>query len=124
MIKFLDFTLLFLYCLLIYLLSDQPSLPAPMWFPLQDKVYHALAYFIMAILAWRPAASIFSSTRNRAIGAIVFCSLYAISDEWHQAFVPNRCSDFGDWLADTVGATLAVWVLIRFKMFPKYLLKG
>jgi len=51
MIKSLDFTLLFLYCLFIYWLSDQPTLPVPNLFSFQDKIFHAGAYFIMGVLA-------------------------------------------------------------------------
>ena len=47
--------------------------------------------------------------------AFVIVALYAISDEYHQSFVPGRYADFLDWLADMVGATLAwVW-LVRLK---------
>ena len=55
MIKILDFTLLLFYCLFIYWLSDQSSLKTPFdfGFDLQDKLYHAGAYFIMGLLAWR-----------------------------------------------------------------------
>jgi len=33
-------------------------------------------------------------------------SLYGVSDEVHQAFVPFRDSNWHDWLADTLGATI------------------
>lgn len=29
--------------------------------------------------------------------------LYALSDEWHQMYVPGRSPDLADWLADAVG---------------------
>lgn len=45
---------------------------------------------------------------------ILFCSLYGISDEWHQSFVVGRSSDVLDWLADTSGAVLASFLLMRF----------
>jgi hypothetical protein len=55
MIKILDFTLLLFYCLFIYWLSDQASLQKPFdfGFEYQDKLYHAGAYSIMGLLAWR-----------------------------------------------------------------------
>lgn len=109
MIKILDFTLLFLYCLFIYWLSDQPSLPAPMWFALQDKIYHAGAYFIMGILAWRSFKYLPYRPLIIAGLSITFCSLYGISDEWHQSFVEGRFPGIADWLADTSGAGLAVF---------------
>lgn len=95
----------------IYWLSDQPSLPAPMWFAGQDKLYHAGAYFILALLAWDNFRRHLKRPIILAAAVIVFSSLYGLSDEWHQAFVPGRSSDVFDWLADTLGASLAVMCL-------------
>lgn len=39
---------------------------------------------------------------------IFFCILYAISDEFHQAFVPGRYASSLDVLMDGVGSVLAV----------------
>lgn len=36
--------------------------------------------------------------------ATVLASLYAVSDEFHQSFVPMRTPDVLDWLVDTIGA--------------------
>ena len=99
MIKILDFTLLLFYCLFIYWLSDQSSLKTPIdfGFDLQDKLYHAGAYFIMGLLAWRSFKHWVSSPIILALLSIAFCSLYGISDEWHQSFVVGRESDIADW---------------------------
>jgi VanZ family protein len=107
----LNFLGLFLYCLLIYWLSDQPALPMPMVFSFQDKIQHLIAYFIMAMLAWRSFQSMVGSTRMLALASVVFCSLYGVSDEWHQSFVPGRDVSALDWIADTLGAILAVFLL-------------
>jgi VanZ family protein len=109
MIKSLDLTLLLTYCLFIYWLSDQPSLPAPMWFDHQDKVYHSGAYFVMGLLAWRSFKPWFSSPFILALVSIAFCSIYGLSDEWHQSFIVGRESDILDWAADSSGAGLAVF---------------
>lgn len=114
MLKILDFTLLFLYCLFIYWLSDQPSLPVPKLFSAQDKILHAGAYFIMGVLAWRSFKHLLSRSIILALLSITFCSLYGISDEWHQSFVEGRYSDITDWIADTSGAGLAVFLPYRF----------
>jgi VanZ family protein len=107
--KFSDFSLLFLYCLFIYRLSDQPTLPLPLWFAHQDKIHHAGAYFIMGLLAWRSFKPLFGVPIVLALFSITFCSLYGLSDEWHQSFVKCRDSDATDWIADTGGAGLAVF---------------
>jgi VanZ family protein len=123
MIKLFDFTSLFLYCLLIYWLSDQPSLPTPKWFEHQDKLHHAGAYFMMGLLAWRCCKQLFSSTIILALVSLSFCSLYGISDEWHQSFVAGRTADIADWAADTVGAGLATLLLYKLRKQPPVQLK-
>jgi len=99
------------YCGLIYWLSDQSQLPVPFVFDMQDKLIHAVAYAMMALLFWQ-------AWRGRlpglwlAVFAVVFCSLFGVTDEWHQSFVPGRDASFFDWLADTLGAfllTIAVY---------------
>lgn len=109
-----DITLLTGYCGLIYWLSDQPSIPVPMWFEHQDKLHHAGAYFILGGLTWRSLRHFIAKPRLLAAISLIFCSLYAVSDEWHQSFVEGRTSDIYDWLADTIGAGIALIVLLKF----------
>ncbi|MEQ1528561.1 MAG: VanZ family protein [Methylococcales bacterium] len=111
MIKTLDFLALASYCLFIYWLSDQPHLPAPMWFSNQDKLHHFGAYFVMAVLAWRYFKHFQRQVVLLPLATLSFCSLYGLSDEWHQSFIIGRQSDAMDWLADTIGAGLALLVL-------------
>jgi len=101
MIKILDFTLLLFYCLFIYWLSDQSSLPAPLWFDYQDKLITP-GLFYYGLLAWRSFKHLVRSPIILALLSIAFCSLYGLSDEWHQSFVVGRESDSADWVADTM----------------------
>jgi len=119
MVKFFDITALIFYCALIYWLSDQPSLPLPMIFTFQDKFEHFSAYFIMGILAWRSFRHIVKPALILAIVSLVFCSLHGIADEWHQSFVEGRSPDVLDWVADTLGASVAMLALIRFYNRPR-----
>jgi VanZ family protein len=43
--------------------------------------------------------------------AVAIVSLYGVSDEVHQAFVPGRNADVFDWVADTTGALVAAGVI-------------
>lgn len=105
------------YCAVIYWLSDQPSLPVPMLFEFQDKLHHFVAYFIMAGLAWRSFRH-FTDMPVIAIGlSVLFCSLFGITDEWHQSFVQGRTAEALDWLADTLGAFIAAMLLVEFLRF-------
>lgn len=85
-----------------------------MWFAHQDKLYHGSAYFILALLTWRFLRHFIAKPRLLASISLIFCSLYAISDEWHQSFVEGRSSDPFDWLADTIGAGIALFTLLKF----------
>ncbi|OQK17950.1 hypothetical protein AU255_08845 [Methyloprofundus sedimenti] len=102
--KALVYAQLILYCVLIYWLSDQSTLPAPLLFQHQDKVIHAGAYFVMAAFVLRAFRHVISSLPLLLISSLIFCSVYGMLDEWHQSFVPGRMSDVNDWLADSMGA--------------------
>jgi VanZ family protein len=100
------------WLVVLFYLSHQPILPVPMVFSFQDKVVHALAYGVLAALllaARRPGADGYS--RAQILGSILIASLYGITDEWHQSFVPARSPDFWDWVADTTGAVIAVLLI-------------
>jgi len=100
------------YCGLIYYLSDQSHVPLPDVFDSQDKLVHATAYAVMALLfwqAWRKRLSL----RVLAVLTVIFCSLFGMTDEWHQSFVPGRDASAFDWTADTLGAFLLT--MARYK---------
>ncbi len=73
------------------------------WVPDFDKIAHFSVYGLLATLLVRVMP-----TRRGPWVAIVVVSLFGVSDEWHQSYTPGRSSDVMDWLADTVGAALAV----------------
>ncbi len=112
--KIIDCLLLILYCGFIYWLSSHEKLPAPMWFSAQDKLYHAGAYGIMGVLAWRCFRHVSTSPIILALTSIAFCSLYGASDEWHQFYVPGRSSSVYDWVADTIGAMISVYCIGKY----------
>lgn len=79
-----------------------------MFFEHQDKIHHLGAYFIMGILAWRVFNDYFDQTIKTLLISLCFCSLFGLTDEWHQSFVSERVADVFDWIADTIGALMAV----------------
>ncbi len=96
------------YCGMIYYLSGNPSPIEVDQFPHQDKVLHLLEYGILSVLFFYSLSKSIPSYSVRAVVvlAIVLTSLYGISDEAHQYFVPGRDSSIGDVFADFIGATL------------------
>ena len=105
------------YAGLIFYLSSQPHpeehLPFVTHF--SDKVLHAIEYAVLGALCYRGLRGTGHDTwRQQAIPmAILLASLYGMSDEVHQAFVPFRESSWLDWLADTVGAALGAIAMHR-----------
>ena len=67
----------------------------------------------MGLLAWRFFKHLVNSPIIVALLSIAFCSLYGLSDEWHQSFVVGRESDVTDWFADTSGSVLAIVLLYQ-----------
>lgn len=97
---------------LLFLLSHQPALPTPQLFAHQDKLFHAVAYGVLGALllaAQRAPAS--GYRRQQVLLGTAIASLYGISDEFHQYFIPGRQTDVLDWLADTLGALTAASLL-------------
>ena len=97
---------------LLFYLSHQPGLDAPMLFPGQDKVFHAAVYALLGLLllAAQPRKAQGYSWRQVGISVLI-ASLYGLSDEIHQYFVPGRSSEVLDWVADSLGALIGALLL-------------
>ncbi|MCP9471099.1 MAG: VanZ family protein [Nitrospira sp.] len=114
------------YAGLIFYLSSQshPEDQLPSFIGLfSDKILHAVEYAMLGGLFYRA----FRWGTNEAakpwagLLAVAAASLYGLSDEIHQAFVPNRESSGLDWLADSVGALVGVATAQRL---PRWWLKS
>ena len=75
-----------------------------------SPVGHFTEYLIFGALLFN-ALRFHLSPRTALLAALAIGSLYGITDEWHQLFVPSRSCDPADWAVDTVatlvGAALA-----------------
>ncbi len=99
---------------MLFWLSHQPSIDAPLLFSGQDKVFHAGVYGILGIFLLGAMRPIYTGyTQSQVVTSAIIASLYGISDEFHQSFVPGRTPDVLDWLADSTGALLAVILMAR-----------
>ena len=101
-----------LYAGAIFFLSAQSHpeehLPSFLLKDISDKVLHAVEYAVLGGLCYRAFRwGLSEQMAARAlIIAIVTASLYGVTDEVHQLFVPFRESSWQDWLADTIGAVI------------------
>lgn len=94
---------------LFWLSSRSAGPQIPGWFLLHDKITHAVAFGLLAALAY--FAVRVGHRARRPFAALVswlVATVYGGADEVHQAFVPNRQPDWYDWLADATGALIAV----------------
>lgn len=74
------------------------------------KGYHIAEFALLFLLAYRIMAGWFRQSAGRAVAwSAGFCVLFAISDEWHQTFVPGRGGTWVDVVIDCGGIGLAVW---------------
>jgi VanZ family protein len=103
---------LILYCLFIYIQSANPSPDQIPSIPFIDKVLHGAAYGIMGILFYRAYQTlrIKDNIHMLMLLSVVSASLYGISDEIHQSFVPFRDAEVGDVIADIIGAFSGVYL--------------
>ncbi len=53
--------------------------------------------------------------RRLCIFSFIFSFFYAISDEFHQLFVPGRLASIGDIIADTIGIIIGVYIIAKWQ---------
>lgn len=85
----------------IFMLSSVPGSKIPGRF---GALGHLIVYAVLGGLL--AAAAIRHPLRRPLLIAVLVASLYGITDEYHQSFVPLRTPDIADWAVDTVGALL------------------
>lgn len=98
------------YCAAIFIQSSYPSMARLDDVPFGDKYLHVAGYMFLGILFFRAFRSSHGENRLFAVSllSIAASTLYGISDEIHQYFVPYRSADIRDVLADTAGSCLGV----------------
>ena len=97
-----------LWCGVIFWASSQsdPALAPPI--PFSDKVMHFGAYGVLGFLSAFALAG-WGRKGPTIVAATLLATLYGISDEFHQAFVPGRDFDPFDMLADALGSLAGAW---------------
>jgi VanZ family protein len=97
---------------MLFISSSLSTLPSPPG-DLSDKDVHLAAYAGLAAVTVRALAKgeWKRVTLGVAFGAIVIATLYGVSDEYHQRFVPGRNLDQIDMAADAIGSILGAGVV-------------
>ena len=98
----------------IFMLSATPGSRLPtfgLWDTLVKKGAHFLGYALLALTYLYGLSTQKGGHRVRPyLVAFVLAILYAVSDEYHQSFVPGRHPSWVDaFLIDGSGAALSLW---------------
>ena len=101
--------------LLIFLLSARTPAELPN-FDWADRIVkkgsHMIGYALLSISYWRALGF----GKKKWWLAWLLAILYAVTDEFHQSFVPGRHPSIWDVLVfDNVGALVSLWLLSLYK---------
>lgn len=99
----------------IFWLSSQPELPGPpdpLWRFVFFKTAHFLAYGTLALFYMHALGG-----PSKRRWALLLTCLYAISDEWHQAYTPGRTARPLDVFIDLCGASVSLYSWPRLQAF-------
>ena len=97
-------------------LSTTPSPPGALtYYEVHFAAYAGLAAITVRALARGRLRNV---TWRAVCGAVAISSLYGVTDEYHQLFVPGRSFEVLDMLADALGAVagasaVGAWSIIR-----------
>ena len=106
------------WAILIFYLSSQPGIDAPMLFPGQDKLFHLVVFGILGFFVMGSLPAARDGYRRRQLWWVALAvMLYGVSDEFHQHFVAGRTVEFFDVVADALGGLLGAWVMYRISGF-------
>jgi VanZ family protein len=104
-----------LVMLMIFLFSARPASDLPN-FDWADRIVkkggHMIGYALLALSYWQ----VFQFRHGKQVLAWYFAVLYAITDEFHQSFVPGRGASIWDVVVfDNLGALISLWLFTIVK---------
>ncbi|MGN1029825.1 MAG: VanZ family protein [Bacilli bacterium] len=133
--KLIKWLMLLVWMLVIFLFSNQPHsgettksiieqiMPNIKTNSLLDminfivrKSAHITEYFILALLTISLLKEYTKKQSVILVSSLIFCFIYALTDEFHQSFIPGRSSLFRDILIDTSGSVLS---LVSYYLYQK-----
>lgn len=128
MTRFCKWGPVFAWMALIFFVSSQSQLPAleQRWVDaVLEKSAHFFEFVVLAILLFRAFEPAEHGRRRALIATVLVAWMFALSDEFHQMFVPGRQADWLDILFDWAGGFVGVsvglywWTVRRNRIFVK-----
>ena len=80
------------------------------------KLAHLSEYFILTLLTISLSKEYIKKEKIILLISLIFCFIFALTDEYHQSLVPGRTSVFTDVIIDTIGGILSI---ITYKIYTK-----
>ncbi|MCK5762965.1 MAG: VanZ family protein [Clostridiales bacterium] len=74
------------------------------------KCAHFTAYLILGAFAVNALKRSEIKGQRSFVLALLFCVLYAMSDEFHQLFVLGRSGEIKDVVIDSIGSITGIWI--------------
>lgn len=75
------------------------------------KSAHFLEFFVLGVLTFLLFKEMGIPYRKLLFYSILFCLFYAVSDEFHQLFVPDRTARLFDVCIDSAGSITGIMIL-------------
>ena len=114
MLKLIIRVLPFLYMAAVWVMSSMPAdavVELPKWDSIVKESLHLVEFGILYALLFLAALSFNGVSPKLNLLFILVSSLYGLSDEFHQYFVPYRSATVIDVVKDVIGVLVASWVL-------------
>jgi VanZ family protein len=117
---FIYWFFVFIYAALIFSLSSRPNLSVS-----HDKILHTLEYGIFGFLLTSAVAKQFDLKGVRlAIWVVLIGTLFGVTDEIHQYFIPGRSCSAADAAADFLGSLIGVFFYVSISRIQRPLSAG
>jgi len=81
------------------------------------KTLHMIEYYVLFVVTYRALRNTGKNKKSAWMIAFIITSVYAITDEIHQRFVPTREGKLRDAIIDMVAAGVA-WITLK-QLLPK-----
>ena len=85
------------------------------------KIAHFSLYALIGFLLMALFSTYNINEKNKIISTIIIGAIYAISDEFHQSFIPGRSGQVSDVFLDTLGVTVGgLFIILIIKTVKKF----
>jgi VanZ family protein len=112
-----SWTALVAWAILIFLFSAQPSLGTGwgIWDFVLRKMAHMGEFAVLFMLVRHVVRMHGAAGRISMVSGVAIALMYAVSDEYHQSFVPGRTASVRDVLFDLAGILIGIALVVIIK---------